>query len=125
MGVRDWNPADLAREAKVDPGTVLDFLNGVRVLQHKNRAKIEKAIGLPLQTLEEWAGGAEIVLPDSDPVGPAAQDDGYVEDRLPGDPEPSITDDEVVALIERQQRELAELLEKMRARSERPVDGPT
>lgn len=68
----EWNPADLARAAGVDPGTVLDFLNGVREPQVKTQGKIEKAVGWPIGTLEDVARGA--AAPD---VTPATEDAVY------------------------------------------------
>lgn len=62
--------------------------------------------------------GKASVVPDDD-------DATFVEDRGTDDRSPGITDEEVVAVIERQQRELADLLERVRARQARPVDRPS
>lgn len=108
---------------------------GVTTVGKIERSQIEKPQNATLKRLDDalaWEpGSARRVLAGGDPavrnatgsVGPRTQDSSYVEDRRAGDPEPGISDEEVVALIERQQRELAELLEKMRARPSRPVDG--
>lgn len=77
LAAKGWNPADLSREAEVDPGTVLDFLNGSRVAQIKNRGKIERALGWPGGSLEAIAHGGPV--PD---VGGPPQDDLVILTRL-------------------------------------------
>lgn len=55
LTAKQWNPAELAREAKTDIGTVLDFLNGNRKIQSKTQGKIEEALGWPPGTLLDIA----------------------------------------------------------------------
>jgi len=49
---RKWEPAQLAREAELDSGTVSDFLNGKRWPRTGNLAKIDEALGWPAGTLD-------------------------------------------------------------------------
>lgn len=111
LGALEWNAADLARESKLDEGTVLDFLNGVRTPQNRTRAKIEKAVGWAEGTLGEIARG--LAMPS---VVPVAQDEPHVADVGP-DPQPAgITDDELLAIIQRQRAELDEVERRLRER---------
>lgn len=51
MADRGFNPTDLAREAKVDPDTVGDFLAGKRWPKISTQGKIERALHWPPGTI--------------------------------------------------------------------------
>ena len=63
MAERDWNPATLATEAKIDYGTAGDFLNGKRWPKVGTLGKIDRAVGWTSGTLAGIGEG----LPESTP----------------------------------------------------------
>lgn len=69
LASRGWNPADLARHAQADQGTVLDFLNGKRTAQLRTRGKIEAALDWTPGTIDDIAAGGEIppIKPPGEP----------------------------------------------------------
>ena len=52
-----WNVRDLAQAADLDPGTVGDFLSGVRWPRTGTRGRLEQALGLTPGTLQRIAEG--------------------------------------------------------------------
>lgn len=58
MGVKAMNQADLARAAKIDNGTLGDFLAGRRWPQTRTRARIEQALGLHVGFINQVASGS-------------------------------------------------------------------
>lgn len=69
LAERGSTPTALAREAKLDPGTVNDFLNGDRWPRSSSLGKIERYLGWDAGTIENTARG----YPTN--VRPAEQDD--------------------------------------------------
>ncbi len=70
LAAAGWNPADLAKRADLDPGTVDDFVSGDRWIKIRTQGRIEQALG--------WAPGtmAAIVEGEEPPaVGAGRQDD--------------------------------------------------
>lgn len=79
LAEKGWNVADLAREAKIDPGTIGDFLNGTRWPQLATRQKIDRALGWWPGSIDFYARGQ--VPPssaDDENVGGADQDGGVL-----------------------------------------------
>lgn len=66
MAHLEWNNSQLVSVARVDAGTVGDFLNGKRWPKIGTQGKIEKALGWPLGTLRSIAAGG----PAPDPASP-------------------------------------------------------
>jgi hypothetical protein len=69
MSERGWNPADLAKAAGIDPGTVGDFLSGARWPKQRTQGRIEKAL--------DWAPGTLMAIATGAPapaVGAGGQD---------------------------------------------------
>lgn len=62
-----WTRASFAKKAKIDPGTLTDFLEGVRWPQGRSRAKIEETLGWPIGSLDDLREG----VPFDVAVGPA------------------------------------------------------
>ncbi|MEP7763868.1 helix-turn-helix transcriptional regulator [Sanguibacter sp. 25GB23B1] len=57
LNKRGVSPTDLARQAKLDAGTVNDFLNGVRWPRPASLAKIERFLDWAPGTIENTARG--------------------------------------------------------------------
>ncbi len=76
------NPAWLVDQTGVDPGTIGDFLNGLRWPKLSTQGKIEAALGWEPGTIRQVGNGGEVPpLPES--VGPARDDGrGPAEDAL-------------------------------------------
>ena len=55
-----WTKADLSRRARVDIGTVSDFLDGDRWPQASTRLKLEEALGWPPGAIAAIAEGRSI-----------------------------------------------------------------
>lgn len=114
------NPVWLAETAKVDPGTVGDFLNGLRWPKLKTQGKIEAALGWPPGTIHQLGLGMVEVTPELTErrvVGGDVQDAGYVAapgDRVSG----GAADDEVLESI----RAMREDMRAMRVALERLAD---
>lgn len=72
LAERGSTPTALAREAKLDPGTVVDFLNGDRWPRAGSLGKIEKWLGWAPGTIENTARGLPVTQPN---VGGTDQDD--------------------------------------------------
>lgn len=58
---RGWNVRDLARAADLDPGTVGDFLAGLRWPRMGTRGRIESALDLPAGELQRIRNGEPTV----------------------------------------------------------------
>jgi len=97
LAARNWNPADLARAADVDEGTVLDFINGVRTPQLKTRGKLEAALDWPAGTLDDVASG-DLEVSDLATGKPMLSVVPGTVDALPVDIE---EDNEVLAAVRR------------------------
>lgn len=65
-----WTRLAFARRAKLDPGTLTDFLEGRRWPQGPTLAKIESGLGWPAGRITDMADG----FGAGEPVGPAEQD---------------------------------------------------
>ncbi|MBO9522293.1 MAG: hypothetical protein J7518_12215 [Nocardioidaceae bacterium] len=68
MAHLEWNNSQLVAVARVDAGTVGDFLNGKRWPKIGTQGKIEKALSWPLGMLRAIAAGAAVPDP-ADPEG--------------------------------------------------------
>lgn len=114
------SPLAFATAAKVDPGTLYDYLGGKRKPSSKSRAKIEEALGWPVGSINamylgdpvpevpsgtasgttKWTGSATgVVGPASEPVGPGTQSDpagAYISRRST---EPELADVPLDALL--------------------------
>jgi len=68
-----WTRGSFADKAKLDPGTLGDFLDGRRWPQGGNRTKIERALGWPLGKIMDLAEAEESAPPPmaaaASPVG--------------------------------------------------------
>ncbi|WP_370246942.1 hypothetical protein [Nocardioides sp.] len=79
LAARQVNSSWLAGNAKIDPGTVADFLAGTRWPKLSTQGKIESALGWPAGSIRQISMGADPddVLP-TDSVGGDQQTPGYV-----------------------------------------------
>jgi hypothetical protein len=113
------NTTWLVRQTQADPGTIGDFLNGVRWPKFKTQGRIEKALGWADGTLTAIADGA-----DAPGVGGGTQDADYV--AAPGDlVDQAVTNEQVLAEL-RAMREDVNALSRRVARIEsdpEPVGG--
>lgn len=57
MAHRGWNIADLASGAKVDPGTISDFLSGERWPQIRTLGRVERALAWPAGAVARMLNG--------------------------------------------------------------------
>lgn len=64
-----WARRAFAEKAKIDPGTLSDFLEGKRWAQATNRTKIEKALGWPAGKITDLAEATDVDSPAQRPVG--------------------------------------------------------
>jgi hypothetical protein len=99
------NPAWLVDQTGADPGTIGDFLNGLRWPKTGTQGKIEKALGWPPGCIRQIGNGSE---PDS--VGAVIKTPSYV--PAPG----PVVDGEVT------NEQLYRLMLRMRADSDR-IEG--
>ena len=99
LAAAGWNPADLARAAEVDEGTVLDFINGQRTPQIRTRGKLEAALGWPAGTLDDIAAGGEAPVPQEQP--PARPGLSVVGATVEPEVNEDEVDNEVLAAIRR------------------------
>lgn len=60
-----WTRGAFAERARIDPGTLSDFLDGKRWAQAVNRTKIEKALDWPAGSINDMADG----VPPAEAVG--------------------------------------------------------
>lgn len=60
MAHRGWNIADLHQAARIDPGTVSDFLAGTRWPQIKTLGRIEQALGWKAGTIAAVLAGGPV-----------------------------------------------------------------
>lgn len=77
LGERGWTAAELSREARVDMGTVGDFLNGNRWPQVSTQRKIDLALGWIPGTINSIARG-EPAPTTAETVGDEDQDAGVL-----------------------------------------------
>jgi transcriptional regulator with XRE-family HTH domain len=100
MHLKGWGQADLAREAKVDPATVSDFLSGARWPQLRTQGKLETALGLPLGEIASLGADA---APTPEVVPTSGHDEPYAADG--GPPIRDATLDELLAEVARRARD--------------------
>ncbi|WP_161387594.1 helix-turn-helix domain-containing protein [Enterococcus hirae] len=62
-----WNGSDLAREAKVDVGTVGDFLREERMPRIATLSRLEKALGWDPGSIDAAARGRDVRVSRLDP----------------------------------------------------------
>lgn len=87
------NQAWLVRSAEADPGTIGDFLKGVRWPKYRTQGKIEQALGWEAGTIQSVADGAKpppLAPRDEDGVGAVSEDDDTLLYRRP----PGLSDEE-------------------------------
>lgn len=63
LAQNEKNPAWLVDQTRADPGTIGDFLNGVRWPKTGTQGKIEKALGWQPGTIRQIGNGADIDPP--------------------------------------------------------------
>jgi hypothetical protein len=62
----NWTRVSFAKKAKIDPGTLADFLEGKRWAHRSTQAKIEQTLGWAVGSIEDLAHG----VPFEQAVGP-------------------------------------------------------
>lgn len=120
MAGAQWNPSDLATAARLDIGTVTDFLSGRRTPKPVTLAKIESALELESGVLSAIARGlapTPTPTPTPENVGPDADAVDFV--ATGGGGTGGDTDADVLAEIRRARREFNEVLDRL----ERKVTG--
>lgn len=114
----ELNNAWLAEAAKVDPGTVGDFLNYERWPKTGTQGKIEKALGWPAGSIRQMGTGQSLDLPMDRAdlsVGPKSEDDSYV--AAPGERiEGGVGNDAVLRAIEQMQRDMQDMERRLSER---------
>lgn len=73
LAARQRNPLWLTREAKIDAGTLADFLGGTRWPKTATQGKVERALGWAPGTINAIANGAD--TPPLSTQAPAGDDD--------------------------------------------------
>lgn len=114
LAANEKNPAWLVDATGADPGTIGDFLNGLRWPKLGTQGKIEKALGWPSGCIRQIGNGS-----DPEVVGAVVQDPGYV--AAPGDrSSEGSTDDEVLREVRAMRGEVRELSERVARLESRP-----
>lgn len=111
MHRRAWDLAELARVAKVDPGTVGDFFAGIRWPRTSTRGRIETALGLHPGSL---LAAAEHRDPQPAPETVSGDDEAldFVATGKGG--ARGISDAGVIDELEQMQKRISEILERLR-----------
>lgn len=114
-----WARGAFADKAKIDPGTLGDFLDGKRWPQGRNRAKIEEALGWPVGSIEDLSEG----LPLEQVVGPSREDADFVPTGAGGIS--GISEDELLRRLDRMRQEQNEIVSELLRRRGGPTSAST
>lgn len=118
LSQNEHNNAWLAAKAKIDLGTVGDFLNGLRWPKAPTQGKIEKALGWPPGSIHQLGQGDAVDVPmepavSGDPQDADRSEDDYV--KAPGATvESDITNADLMREILRSRAEYDQLRAEVR-----------